>query len=60
MAIEKKSGAGNRKEFVRTKVPLAENIASAVILLLLVVIGSPSPSRADILIRIFSPSAPIR
>lgn len=39
MAIEKKIRAGNRKEFVRTKVPLAEYIASAVILLLLAGIG---------------------
>ncbi len=39
MAIEKKSGTGSRKEFVRTRVPLAESIASAVILLLLVIIG---------------------
>ena len=52
MAIEKKIRAGNRKEFVRTKVPLAEYIASAVILLL--------PSKVNILIQIFSPSAPIR
>ena len=39
MAIEKKIRAGNRKEFVRTKIPLAEYIASAVILLLLAIIG---------------------
>ena len=39
MANEKKSGAGNRKEFVRTKVPLAEHIASIIIILLLAAIG---------------------
>ncbi len=39
MANEKKSGAGNRRQFVRTRVPLAERIASAVILLLLAAIG---------------------
>ena len=39
MANEKKSGAGNRKEFVRTRVPLAEYIASIVIIGLMVVIG---------------------
>ena len=39
MANEKKSGAGNRKQFVRTKVPLAECIASVVIVLLMAGIG---------------------
>ena len=39
MASEKKYGAGGRKEFVRTRVPLAELISGAVILLLLLVIG---------------------
>src|ERR1017187_1355052 len=39
MAYDKKSGAGNRKEFVRTRVPLAEYIASIVIIGLMVVIG---------------------
>ena len=39
MANEKKSGPGNRREFVRTRVPPAEYIASLVILGLLVVIG---------------------
>lgn len=39
MAIEKKYGTGGRKQFVRTRVPAAEYIASAVILLLLVVIA---------------------
>jgi hypothetical protein len=39
MANEKKYGGGGRREFVRTNVPLAEIISSAVILLLLVVIG---------------------
>ncbi len=39
MASEKKSGTGNRREFVRTKVPPSERIASVVIVLLLAVIG---------------------
>jgi hypothetical protein len=39
MASEKKSGAGNRREFVRTKVPLAERISSIVIIVLLAGIG---------------------
>lgn len=39
MANEKKYGTGGRKEFVRTNVPVAEAVASAVILLLLVAIG---------------------
>ena len=39
MANEKKTGTGNRKEFVRTKVPLAESIASASIILLMAAIG---------------------
>jgi hypothetical protein len=39
MASEKKSGAGKRREFVRTKVPPAERVASIVIFVLLVAIG---------------------
>ena len=39
MANENKSGAGGRRQFVRTRVPVVESVASAVILLLLVVIG---------------------
>ena len=39
MANEKKYGSGGRKQFVRTRVPLAETISGAVILVLLVVIG---------------------
>jgi hypothetical protein len=39
MANEKKTGTGNRRQFVRTKVPLAERVASAVILVLVVAIG---------------------
>ncbi len=39
MANAKKSGAGGRKQFVRTRVPAVETFASATILLLLVVIG---------------------
>jgi hypothetical protein len=39
MANEKKPAAGNRKEFVRTKVSLPEQIASAVIIVLLAGIG---------------------
>ena len=39
MASEKKSGAGNRREFVRTAIPRAERIASLVILVLLAGIG---------------------
>jgi hypothetical protein len=35
MANEKKSGSGNRREFVRTKIPLAERVASVVIVVLL-------------------------
>ena len=35
MANEKKSGAGNRRQFVRTNVPLAELIAGGVIIVLL-------------------------
>lgn len=35
MASEKKYGSGGRKQFVRTRVPVAESIAGAVILLLL-------------------------
>ncbi len=39
MADERKPRAGNRKQFVRTDIPLAENIASVVLLVLLVGIG---------------------
>jgi len=39
MANDPKYGGGGRKEFVRTRVPKAESLASAVILLLLVAIG---------------------
>jgi hypothetical protein len=39
MASEKKSGAGNRKQFVRTKVSPAERISSIVIIILLAAIG---------------------
>jgi Family of unknown function (DUF6599) len=39
MANDKKYGAGGRKQFVRTRVPAAERISSAVILLLVVVIA---------------------
>lgn len=39
MANENKYGGSGRKEFVRTRVPKVESIASAVILLLLVAIG---------------------
>ena len=39
MASDKKYGTGGRKDFVRTRVPVVESVASAVILLLLVVIG---------------------
>jgi hypothetical protein len=39
MASEKKSGTGNRREFVRTRVPLAERISSIVIVILMVAIG---------------------
>jgi len=39
MATEKKSGAGNRRQFVRTRVPLAERVASVVIVVLLAAIG---------------------
>ena len=35
MATEKKSNAGNRRQFVRTNVPLAERIAAGVIIVLL-------------------------
>ncbi len=37
MANEKKYGTGGRKQFVRTRVPVAESIAGAIILLLLLV-----------------------
>ena len=39
MASEKKSGAGSRREFVRTKIPLSERIASVVIVVLMAGIG---------------------
>ncbi len=39
MANEKITGPGSRRQFVRTRVPAAESIASAVILVLVVVIG---------------------
>ncbi len=39
MATEKKYGTGGRKQFVRTTVPAAESIASAILLLLLAAIG---------------------
>jgi predicted secreted protein len=39
MAIDKKYGSGGRKEFVRTRVPLAERISSIVIIVLLAGIG---------------------
>ena len=39
MANEKKPAAGNRRQFVRTKVPLAERVASVVIVLLMAGIG---------------------
>jgi hypothetical protein len=39
MANEKKYGTGGRKQFVRTRVPAAESIAGAIILLLLLVIA---------------------
>lgn len=39
MASEKKYGAGGRKEFVRTRVPKAETLASAVILVVLAAAG---------------------
>jgi len=39
MANEKKTAAGNRREFVRTNIPLAERIASVVIVVLLAGIG---------------------
>jgi hypothetical protein len=39
MADERKPVVANRKEFVRTKIPLAENIVSVVILVLLAGIG---------------------
>ena len=35
MANDKKSGTGNRKQFVRTRIPLAERVASIVIVVLL-------------------------
>ena len=39
MANEPKPGSGNRRQFVRTKVPPAERAVSVVIVLLLAVIG---------------------
>lgn len=40
MANENKYGGGGRKQFVRTRVPAAENIAAAIILVLLAVIAA--------------------
>ena len=40
MANEKKPSAGNRREFVRTRVPVAERAASVALFLLLFVIGA--------------------
>ncbi|MGA2246090.1 MAG: DUF6599 family protein [Verrucomicrobiota bacterium] len=39
MATDKKYGSGGRKQFVRTRVPLAESVSGAVILLLLAAIA---------------------
>jgi hypothetical protein len=39
MASEKKTSTGNRKQFVRTKIPVAESVASIVIVLLMAGIG---------------------
>jgi hypothetical protein len=39
MATEKKYGGGGRKQFVRTRVPVAESVSGAFILLLIVAIG---------------------
>jgi hypothetical protein len=39
MASDKKYGTGGRKQFVRTRVPLAESVSCAVILILIVTIG---------------------
>ncbi len=39
MASEKKTGTGNRRQFVRTNVPLSERVASVVIAVLLAGIG---------------------
>jgi hypothetical protein len=39
MANEKKTGAGNRRQFVRTQIPLGENLVSAALMLLLVLFG---------------------
>jgi len=39
MANEKKTGAGSRKEFVRTRVSLAERVASVIIVILIAGIG---------------------
>ena len=40
MAQDKKYGSGGRKQFVRTRVPMAESVSSAIILLLIVAIGA--------------------
>ena len=40
MASEKKISAGNRRQFVRTKIPLAERVASGVIIFALAGIGA--------------------
>jgi len=40
MGNEKKSGAGNRRQFVRTEVPLAERIASIAIVVLIAGLGA--------------------
>ena len=39
MTTEKKYGGGGRKEFIRTRVPMAESVSSAVILVLIAGIG---------------------
>src|ERR1039458_6946480 len=39
MASEKKTGTGNRRKFVRTKIPLAERVASVVIIFAMAGIG---------------------
>jgi len=60
MANEKPARPGNRKEFVRTRVPAAELAAGAVILLLLAGIGVAIAIKAGGLIPTSTPSAPIR
>ena len=47
MANEKKPAAGNRRQFVRTRVPLAERTASLVIFVLLLVIGVVVTSKTE-------------